>query len=525
MTLSGLLLDSVTLKNLPFAVTDLSSFSQILGKRPGGLIGADILRRFLVTIDYENQELILAHPDSEIEVPPDAIVLPTKPTLGMSGILLEGELDGEKLPFLVDSGAAFNNISTKLADKILKRTNAPVLPVGIVEGLDGKKVNIGCAQFKHLKIGSLNIDNPVFSVAPADSNPAGVIATGDLAILGNPLWCRFKTTIDYKHERLILSRSPEVIESEPLVNRLQKLEISLILVPAWRDRLYRLSFPDSGWLPGAQTLGSKRPDAGKMPALPGSGAGRLRHLSDAVGRLPGVSADFGSTGVGGTPALPGSDAGKDAGAPRHSLAGEGLGYPLTGLHSHDPLPASLFETLQTILSEAKEEDLPGVAALCLSDIAIARAEQELGSASPMARSRSAATRSKKEMEKFQEIGALFREAEDLAEQCEARQIQAQILAKWAMYYLTYLPKPQSTQAAKPLLGKAMNCWGTEPSVYTATAYYLLQFNEDKTADKLVDQALMLDPTDKQALLLKYDLAVRQGNKQMQALLDKQLLRN
>ncbi len=524
MTLSGLSLDSITLKNVQFAVADLSSFSQILGKHPAGLIGADILRRFLVTIDYENQELTLANPDSTIVLAADAIVLPTKPSLGMSGILLDGELDGQRVPFLVDSGAAFNNISTKLASPILARKPLPVLPIGTVEGLDGKKVKIGCVQFGQLKIGPLTIADPVFSLAPSDSNPTGVISTGDLAILGNPLWCRYKMTIDYKNERLILNRSKEVLEGEQLVNQLQAVEMSLPVtintvsgsgtpcVPSVQARCLRSQGNESA---------PSSPSGGKTLGFDRSRQGRTRPQGNRS--KPSSTANFGSQVSAGVVSNAPADTVERliAKTPVNATAlSTSTLSDSTDRRSALPAPADTIERLETILAEAKEKDLPGVAALCLADIAVATADQEL------ARSKleTPASPTKSAKEQFQSISELFQEAEALADQAEAKQIQAQILAKWAMFYLTYLPKAQAVQSAKPLLTKAASCWNTEPTVFSATAVMLRKLQEDKLADRLVDQALMLNPVDRQALLLKYNLAKSQGNTNIEKPVTEQLKR-
>ena len=203
--LSSLSLGDLTLNDVPVAISDLPGFHELSGVKPVGIIGADILRRFLVSIDYENGELTFSDPH-DVTVPVDAVVLPTQPALGAAGLVVEGKLDGQPLTFLVDTGAAFNNVSEGLVQKLLK---SPLLPVGKVEGLDGQKVSIGAVMFKNLKIGPLTIAKPIFLVAPhtVTGAPKGIIVNGTLAILGNPLWSQYKMTIDYRHQRLFLQRS------------------------------------------------------------------------------------------------------------------------------------------------------------------------------------------------------------------------------------------------------------------------------------------------------------------------------
>lgn len=207
VNLKTLSLGDMVLNDVPVAVTDLSSFDQLQKDRPAGLIGANILKRFLVTVDYENQRVTFDDPNKS-EVPEGAIVVKTKPSLGMSGLAVEGTFDGKQnISFLIDTGAAFNNISET---KVKNLVPNPLYKVGMLKGLDGKSVETGSARFDHLDIGKLRLDHPVFSVAPGgvgERTPAGIISATDLAIIGNPLLSRYKVTFDYRNQRLILTQS------------------------------------------------------------------------------------------------------------------------------------------------------------------------------------------------------------------------------------------------------------------------------------------------------------------------------
>lgn len=207
INLKSLTLGDMELNNVPVAVADLSTFDQVQKDRPAGLIGANILKRFLVTVDYENSRITLEDPN-KVTVPDGAIILNTKPSLGMAGLAVEGSLDGKNnISFLIDTGAAFNNISET---KVKNLVPNPLYRIGMLKGLDGKVVETGAAKFEYLDIDKLRIDGPVFSIAPAngpDKAPSGIITSGDLAIIGNPLLSRYKVTFDYRNQRLILTQS------------------------------------------------------------------------------------------------------------------------------------------------------------------------------------------------------------------------------------------------------------------------------------------------------------------------------
>lgn len=219
MNLECLQLGDITLANIPVAVTNLTSFSHLIGNRPHGLLGANVLKRFAVTIDYDKRQLIL-HDPTAVTVPEGAQVVKTKPALGVSGLAVDGLIDGKvKATCLVDTGAAFNNISEGVVKSILPTT---LLPVGEVLGLDGRKIKTSSVRFKTLELDNLTIDNPIFSVAPSSTKvPAGLFSGGtQLAVLGNPIWSKFRTTIDYRGQRLILEASQQKQAQQAILKKL-----------------------------------------------------------------------------------------------------------------------------------------------------------------------------------------------------------------------------------------------------------------------------------------------------------------
>jgi len=226
MVLKSLRLGEVGLENVSIGVTDGSAFAEMRGERPDGLLGANILKRFLVTIDYGQKKIILADPHN-VHVPATADVISTKPAMGNLGIVIEGTLDNSlKVPFLVDTGAAFNNSSKTLLQPLVKDK---LLPVSKILGLDGQQVDVGAVELHSLKLGTIDVDNPVFSVpSPVEGTAgAGIITSNSLAILGNPLWSQFKLTIDYRHNRIFLERLPEPVALDAIQRKLNHMRAQL----------------------------------------------------------------------------------------------------------------------------------------------------------------------------------------------------------------------------------------------------------------------------------------------------------
>lgn len=220
--IAKLKLGDVNVEDASALVKDLSSFATAIGQRPAGLIGSNVLRRFYVSIDYQNKKLVLSDPDAVV-VPSGAKVIGTSPVFGSSALVVKGKIDRrQEVNFLVDTGAAFNNLPRRVADKL---DTGPVLPVGTIFGLDGKPVEIGAVKFKVLEIGPVSVTDPVFVVQP-DNKPgtAGLFSAKSLGTLGNPLWAKSRISIDYRNERLIVEQPADSEKFDQFAARLNELD-------------------------------------------------------------------------------------------------------------------------------------------------------------------------------------------------------------------------------------------------------------------------------------------------------------
>lgn len=220
-----LTIGDLQLNNIPFATADLSTFGVAQAARPAGLIGANVLKRFLMTIDYENQKLTFADP-TKVVIPEGATTVNTKPSLGMAGMAVEGNIDGkQKVTFLIDTGAAFNNIAESKVKNVL---SGPLYRVGMLKGLDGKVVQTASARFNYLDLDGMRVEKPVFSVAPqalAGQMTTGIIQSKDLAILGNPTLGRYTVSFDYRGQRLIFSQSKSQKAIQEFGNKIDAIKM------------------------------------------------------------------------------------------------------------------------------------------------------------------------------------------------------------------------------------------------------------------------------------------------------------
>jgi hypothetical protein len=403
-TLQAVALGDITLNNIPVLITDLSSFAKAMGERPAGLIGANILRRFLVTIDFRDKKVVFSDP-KKVTVPKNAVIVPTSPSFGATALVVAGKLDGKHdFNFLVDTGAAFNNLPPPAAKPWL---SVPVLPVGQVFGIDGHKVSIGAIRLKSLSLGSLSIKNPVFALAPESvaGGAGGLFAASSMGILGNPIWSRFRLTIDYRNERLMLEQRPEFVALEELTGELSRAEMSLL---------------------------------------------RTKNLEAAIGSYERIAGQARANG---------------------SRSGEAL---------------AIAYLAQAFLQKYK-----------------------------LTNDRQWLTLAVRKNEEAARLAALSRDD----------QMHARVLAGWAQVYMNAGFGQAELLSAQTLLTKAAALAPADPHVCAALA--ALSFRAPALAsvsEKLVDQALMLDPSNWEALWLKYKMFQGQGNRDGQQQVVAQLKR-
>lgn len=196
-------LGDINLPGVQAVVLDLSAHERQLGKRIAGIIGTNVLNRFAVTIDYGKSQIVLQDANT-YKAPPGANILPFA---DKKGPLVKGIVNGkDEVIFLLDTGAAFNNLPSTVAKKYVQGQT-----VRYTEGFgaDGRPVRLGTMQVDSLKLGTANVrDVPfTYSVEAEGKVPAkgGFVTPGaKTGILGNPFWQNFTVTMDYRMRQVIV---------------------------------------------------------------------------------------------------------------------------------------------------------------------------------------------------------------------------------------------------------------------------------------------------------------------------------
>lgn len=215
-----------------------------------GVVGAAIFQHAAVTMDWDARELRLQVPSTY--TPPagaDVLALEVKPS---RHVYVKGALDpdgrgAEPITLHLDTGArlALNVYASSFP--AASRIDTPVRDVIVGWGSRGpSRGNVGRAPF--LQLGRTRLENIVAMV------PRQAAVPGDQALLGLPVLRRFRTTIDYSGQRLVLERTARVAEP------------------------FRYTSTGATWMPAADASNA-RVVAGIIPGSP----------ADSVGLVPGDS--------------------------------------------------------------------------------------------------------------------------------------------------------------------------------------------------------------------------------------------
>lgn len=402
LRLPALKLGSLTVEDTTALISDLSHFKSSLGEEPDGLLGANILNRFLVTINYAEHKIVLADP-VDGPFPRDTVSVKMAPVFGAASVVVPARIDNkENLNFLIDTGASFNTLPRNTLSRLYKGS---LMPVGEMMGLDNHKIKVASIRLKNIQLGEIDIPAPVFSISLETHNhlQEGLFTAPRLGILGNPALSKTTLTIDYRNDRILLAQHSQASELADFEHRIEQ-------------------------------------------------AVRL-HL-------------------------------------RTNRTTESL------------------RSLDNICKQAQSADCKAAEALALAASGDMLCEK---------------FKTSKEHALLQQAEENFVKAGTLAKESRNRQIEARVLAAWGLSYLISPRSAHDLDGAGILIKRALAKNPSDAKIYSSLAAVLIKRagHSDKVA-RLVDQALILDPSDWHALWIKHQEAARQGNKKEQKLIEDQL---
>jgi len=200
----ALSLPGVDLPAQNVAVVPLAGIEAAIGHRVGGIVGADLFKRFVVTVDYAGRVVTLDDPRTFAysgKSEKIAIRLSGSRAFFRATVTPAG---GEPIAaeFILDSGDDGTlTFHTPFVEKHKLRAAGQKLVAHVSTGLSGESRNwrgrIGSIAF-----GGLVIDRPVATFSEASK---GSEADGSYdGVLGGEILRRFRVTVDYSRRQMIL---------------------------------------------------------------------------------------------------------------------------------------------------------------------------------------------------------------------------------------------------------------------------------------------------------------------------------
>jgi predicted aspartyl protease len=196
---SELKLGELTLRNQVFYTLPLAGLAEAEGMDVDGVVGYEVLKRFIARVEYARRRLTFTLPAAFRE-PPAGTVVPF--TFDGQTPQVEGEVDGVPGKFTIDTGSrASLTLNRPFAEEHgLQAKYAPQLEALAGWGVGGG-VRSAFTRVKSLKLGNVEIPAPVTDLALSQK---GAFANRYLAgNVGGGVLRRFDVTFDYGKQRLI----------------------------------------------------------------------------------------------------------------------------------------------------------------------------------------------------------------------------------------------------------------------------------------------------------------------------------
>lgn len=293
-TLKRLELGSLILNDVTASIHPLAAQSKQLGRRIAGIIGTNVIKNFVVRIDYGKPTLTFYDSDS-FERPKAAVAVPLAQQNAPVVRIKLGGAAGQEVLMLADTGAAFNNLPFAVAKRQLQRSSMPTTHITEGTGLDGKPIRLGNVVVRTVMIGTQVVNDVNFTYFVEPDEPAkkpgtepakghdtsiesegGFFRNSRIGILGNPFFQNFIVSVDYKFQRLLLEPNPMVRIRDQINANLDVGDTKLVV---YRD--YRAA--EAAYQKGLM-IASNNKDARNEALLWGRMANMRRMMAKELGR-------------------------------------------------------------------------------------------------------------------------------------------------------------------------------------------------------------------------------------------------
>jgi len=196
----ALKLPNLSVNELDFHVNDYNLLTSVYGVKIDGIIGYSFLRRYIVSIDYDDS-LISVYSPGMMKYPKGGYMLkPNFTSIPMQMVFLKDDKRSIDHRYYFDTGAGLCFLVTEdfAQDSSLFAKNKKMLPT-LAEGLGGKRpMNI--TILKQVKLGPFRFKKVPTYVFKDEFNVTSYPNTGGL--IGNDLLRRFNVILNYPEQQI-----------------------------------------------------------------------------------------------------------------------------------------------------------------------------------------------------------------------------------------------------------------------------------------------------------------------------------
>jgi hypothetical protein len=192
-------LPGLTTPHMDFHINDYDLLTSVYGVKIDGIIGYSFLRRYIVRIDYDNQEIEIYTPGT-FKYPRGGFLLkPNFSTLPLQTAVID---DGHETMhrFIFDTGAGLCLLLSRdyVNDSTIFKKSKKFYPTQ-AEGLGGKSM-MSVAVAKELRIGPYKFKKVPVHIFEDDYNVTSYPMLGGL--IGNDIFRRFNVILNYPEQSI-----------------------------------------------------------------------------------------------------------------------------------------------------------------------------------------------------------------------------------------------------------------------------------------------------------------------------------
>ena len=205
---------ALQMQQLPFVVLPLQALRRAIGfARLDGLIGHEVLRRFVVQLDFVKNQITLSEPDQQANTPAGTTALPIEFSGNLP--LITGHVDGVPARMVIDSGDRSSlTLFTPFVDDHQLRQAHPRRFAALTGFGVGGPLHAEVTRVQELLLGPL----PVRGVTTRmPTGRGGVFASRAAhASVGTGVLKRLDVTFDYSQRRVLLAPNAHHRQPDPV---------------------------------------------------------------------------------------------------------------------------------------------------------------------------------------------------------------------------------------------------------------------------------------------------------------------